>query len=121
MTTTKTKVFATNGVVAQILASDLPRRPVGRPAGSVDRHGKCCRVVSEVEAERWVRATVGAAIGRAMQQADVSASELAAAIGVDACTILRWVRGAGGAATRRLYQISQALGVPIDHLLSPPR
>ena len=62
---------------------------MSRPQGSRDRHGKALRTPHD---DRWARAYaathVGAEIRFARESQDVAASELAAAVGVDARTVL---------------------------------
>ena len=63
------------------------------------------------------RVRAGRAIRQARLDYDVSASELAAALGVSTEAVLAWERGSTGLRLGRLRQIAVALGVPLEHLL----
>jgi transcriptional regulator with XRE-family HTH domain len=63
------------------------------------------------------RRNTGRAIWRSRTSAGVAAAELAAAVGVNGSTVLSWECGRLVPRLARLYQIADALGVPVDHLV----
>lgn len=64
-----------------------------------------------------MRAVLRRALTRAMDDAGVSASELAAACNVSARAVHAWASGAKLPRLARLRQVAIALVVPIDHLV----
>jgi ribosome-binding protein aMBF1 (putative translation factor) len=60
---------------------------------------------------------VGNAITLARESVDVSADELAAAIGVGRWTVLRWERGEACAPLAQIWRIALALGIAPTHIV----
>lgn len=94
---------------------EAERCSVSRPRGSRDRHGKAKRV--DASTVRFVTRAFGECIRRAREDADVSASELAAAIGVYEDCVNRWESGRRTPRLSNLTAIAMALRVPFDHLV----
>ncbi len=91
------------------------RRKTGRPRGSVDRRGAARRVSPSVLS--FVVRSFGEQIRRVRENANVSADELAVAIGVDPETVMRWESTRRVPRLRNLVAIAIALRVPVDHLV----
>lgn len=96
-------------------ANDNTRRP-GRPRGSIDRHGRAIRAVTEREGRKFA-AEVGESIRHAREEVDVSVDELAAATGYTTFTLWKWERGKHPPRISALYQIAVALGISVESLL----
>ena len=92
---------------------------MSRPIGSRDRHGKALRTPHD---DRWARAYaathVGAEIRFAREAQDIAASELAAAVGVDARTVHSWESGRVIPSLPRVLRVAWALGIAPSSLLS---
>ncbi len=80
-----------------------------------DRTGKAKRV--DCQALAFVVRSYGEQIRRVREDADVSAAELAAAIGVHERTVAHWETGARIPRLNHLTAIAMALRVPVDHLV----
>lgn len=93
----------------------LIRRGSGRPLGSRDRRGKARRTHrTVVEA---VTKAFAAQIRHVRESANISASELAAAIGLHPRTLFGYESGRAKLPLYRLVAIALALGVPFEHLV----
>lgn len=92
---------------------------IGRPLGARDRRGRCVRAVPKNEARHWLDG-VGEAIRHCREEQDVSALELAAAIGVCDKTIHAWERGRIRPRLLHVYSIAVALGIQLNDLLEGP-
>jgi transcriptional regulator with XRE-family HTH domain len=64
-----------------------------------------------------MEALFGRTLRRARESVDVSASELAAALGVHPSSVHAWESGLHGPMAWRLFAIADALGLPVSHLL----
>ena len=91
-------------------------RGPGRPLGSRDRHGRATRPSAHDVASLMRR--IGRRVYDARCERDVSADELAAAIGGHVATILRIERGDRAARTSTLARIALALGISLSELLA---
>jgi len=87
----------------------------GRPRGAIDRYGIARKVQPHI---------VGVVVNAFAEQLkyvrehhDVSASELAAAVGIDVRTIHSYESGRVIPPLAKIVAISLALGVPIEHLV----
>lgn len=93
------------------------RRRPGNP-GSPWRFGHALRVrVRVLEHRARAARRLGAAITAARERANVSADELAAAVGVDLATMLRWERGACCVPLHQVWRVALALGIAPTSLL----
>lgn len=88
---------------------------MGRPRGSKDRRGKA-RLV-DGRALGFVVRAFGEQMRRAREEANVSASELAAAVQLDVATIHRYENASARPSLRSVVAIAMALGVPVEHLV----
>ena len=90
----------------------------GRRLGSTGlKNGKALPVGPKQETKLRVARQMGAALRQSRMDADVSQDVLAEALGVTRRCIQGWE---SGTAIPRLYdvvRVSQALGVPVDHLV----
>jgi ribosome-binding protein aMBF1 (putative translation factor) len=91
------------------------RRRTGRPRGSVDRSGRARRV--DAAALRAVMVAFAAQLRRVREAENVSAAELAAAMGINPGTVHRLENGQQYPTLERLASIALALGVPLEHLI----
>lgn len=91
-------------------------RQLGRPVGARDRHGRCNRVRWSRSSWASARVAFGHHLSDVLEERDVAATELAAAIGVHWQTVMAWRRGRipGFAA---LAAIAEALSCSIIDLL----
>lgn len=103
-----------------MIAAVVSRRPVGRPLGSKDRRGRAQRVNWRVLGSSMWRALCTAAGHRlrAMrEERNISAAELAAAIGAAAVTVLAWERGRSMPSLPTMVMLAAALRCSIVDLL----
>ena len=88
---------------------------VSRPRGSRDRLGKARRV--DRDALSFAVRAFGEQLRHVREDADIAASELAAAIGVGVTTVHSWEASRRIPPLHRLVAIAMALRVPFDHLV----
>lgn len=106
-------------------SASKPRRgrrniALGRPRGSVDRHGRCNRVdLVSLRRTTWRSFAVafGQRLGDLLKERDVAASELAAAVDVSVMTVLAWRRGRSVPLPLRLAAVSRVLSCSLVDLL----
>jgi ribosome-binding protein aMBF1 (putative translation factor) len=92
-------------------------RRIGRPPGKPELTGRCLRRVPFGEGYRtWAR-MMGEQLQHVREECGVPAVELAAAIGVEECSVRRMERGDAPPTLRRLKQIADALGVLVMDLV----
>lgn len=91
-------------------------RAVGRPLGSIDRNGRALRVPGKGYARDHVKLTVGENIRRVREEANVAATELAAAVEVSRSTILAYEGARRCVPLHMLWRIAAALGCRVDAL-----
>lgn len=97
-----------------------PARLRGRPRGSPDRHGRCNRVdVATLRRTTWRTFAVGFGrrLATLLEERDVAASELAAALGLSVMTVLAWRRGRSVPPSIWLAAIAIALSCSVVDLL----
>lgn len=87
----------------------------GRPRGSRDRRGRAFRV--DVNALAFTMRSFGEQMRHVREDADVSADELAQAVGVSVDVVLHWEAGRRTPRLRNLVSVAMALRVPVDHLV----
>lgn len=92
-------------------------RPVGRPRGSVDRHGRALPVPSYGYARDLMASEVGVAIRQARERMNVSAEELADRLGVSVLTVHAWERRRSCPSSGNLLRVAMALGVRLSTLV----
>jgi transcriptional regulator with XRE-family HTH domain len=81
------------------------------------RTGRCLRRVEHGEGfASWAR-MLGEQLDHVLEELDVPADELAAAIGVEGSLVRKWILGTRTPSTRRLKQIADALGVLVADLM----
>lgn len=93
----------------------MAKRAVGRPPGSRDRCGAARRV--DAQDVRAMTLLFGDHLRRVREEANVSATELAAAVGYCVDTIHAYERGAIVPSLRALIAIAFALKLPLEHLV----
>lgn len=92
-----------------------PRRPRGRPRGSVDRTASALNPVP-VDAAKRRASWIGPAIREAREAANVSGEELANRVGVHKKTLGDWEAGTNPPPLHRVIQVASALGVTVASL-----
>lgn len=93
---------------------------LGRPRGSIDRHGRCVRVdVVALGRTSWraFSAAFGHRLEQLLKERDVAVTELAAAVHVSPQTVFAWLRGRSVPLPLRLAAVSRALGCSLVDLL----
>lgn len=91
----------------------------GRPAGSTDRHGAALRVSAReaIRAAEALKRGFTERLSEIMRERDVSAEELALAIGASESTVLSWTRGRSTPSLWAMVAVAIALRVCLVDLL----
>jgi hypothetical protein len=93
---------------------------IGRPLGSVDRHGRCHRVdLIRMRRTSWRSFCLafGHRLSQLLDERDIAATELAAAIDVSVMTVFAWRRGRSVPGSLMLAGIAAAIGCSVVDLL----
>lgn len=93
-------------------------RVAGRPRGRADYYG---RALKPCQSKPYAKSLAAAAFGARLREVrtdhDVSAAELAAALGISAQTVFAWERGRSCVPLGELFRVALALGCTLDTLL----